>query len=267
MHSECARLRHPLSNHSPPTRRTSWRKARCAATRKRRSRSRTRTSKKAPPPPRRSPACTARRTRTRTARSRKPARRAATNTLPCRGRVDARSASGWGCAPRPALDARPVRHARCLETPEASACLRYGVFVSDAMSKRAFEKIKQGLDEVRAYLDGTTDKSRYRVHYARRRTKTKRLTPIPPGEILVEEFMKPNGVSQSRLSQRPVSAAVASMIWSMAARRSPPQSHCGWGNISAQRLSYGRTCSRPTNFALPVERVTQGVSKMFIYNG
>jgi hypothetical protein len=36
------------------------------------------------------------------------------------------------------------------------------------MSKRAFEKIKQGLDEARAYLDGTADKSRYRVHYAPR---------------------------------------------------------------------------------------------------
>ena len=69
------------------------------------------------------------------------------------------------------------------------------------MSKRAFEKIKQGLDDARAYLDGTADKSRYRVHYAPRRTKTKHLVPIPPGEILVEEFMKPNGVSQSRLSR------------------------------------------------------------------
>jgi hypothetical protein len=95
MPSECATLRRSLSNH--PTRRTPWRKARCAATRKRRNRSRTRTSKKAPPPPRRSPACTVRRTRTRTAtRSLKSARRAAANTLPCRGRVDARSASGWG---------------------------------------------------------------------------------------------------------------------------------------------------------------------------
>jgi addiction module HigA family antidote len=31
-------------------------------------------------------------------------------------------------------------------------------------------------------------------------TKTKRLEPIPPGEILAEEFMKPNGISQNRLS-------------------------------------------------------------------
>src|SRR4029077_11578787 len=76
-----------------------------------------------------------------------------------------------------------------------------GVFVSDAMSKRAFEKIKQGLDEARAYLDGTADKSRYRLHCEARRTKTERLAPISPGEILVEEFMKPNGVSQSRLAR------------------------------------------------------------------
>ena len=32
------------------------------------------------------------------------------------------------------------------------------------MSKRAFEKIKAGLDDARAYLDGSADKRRYRVH-------------------------------------------------------------------------------------------------------
>jgi addiction module HigA family antidote len=31
--------------------------------------------------------------------------------------------------------------------------------------------------------------------------KAKRLDPIPPGEILAEEFMKPNGVSQNRLAR------------------------------------------------------------------
>ncbi len=31
--------------------------------------------------------------------------------------------------------------------------------------------------------------------------KTKKLDPIPPGEILLEEFMKPNGVSQNRLAR------------------------------------------------------------------
>jgi len=32
-------------------------------------------------------------------------------------------------------------------------------------------------------------------------SKAKRLKPIPPGEILAEEFMKPNVVSQHRLSR------------------------------------------------------------------
>ncbi len=32
------------------------------------------------------------------------------------------------------------------------------------MNKRAFDKIKAGLDSAKAYLDGTADKRRYRVH-------------------------------------------------------------------------------------------------------
>src|SRR3954463_16402021 len=32
-------------------------------------------------------------------------------------------------------------------------------------------------------------------------TKAKRLEPIPPGEILLEEFMRPNGISQNRLAR------------------------------------------------------------------
>src|SRR4051812_49801482 len=31
--------------------------------------------------------------------------------------------------------------------------------------------------------------------------KAKRLDPIPPGEILLEEFMRPNGISQNRLAR------------------------------------------------------------------
>jgi len=31
--------------------------------------------------------------------------------------------------------------------------------------------------------------------------KTKHLDPIPPGEILAEEFMRPNDISQNRLSR------------------------------------------------------------------
>ena len=32
-------------------------------------------------------------------------------------------------------------------------------------------------------------------------TRKKQLAPIPPGEILAEEFMKPNGISQNRLAR------------------------------------------------------------------
>jgi putative transcriptional regulator len=32
------------------------------------------------------------------------------------------------------------------------------------MTKRAFDKIKTGLDSAKAYLDGTADKRKYRVH-------------------------------------------------------------------------------------------------------
>ena len=31
--------------------------------------------------------------------------------------------------------------------------------------------------------------------------RTKKLNPIPPGEILAEEFMKPNRISQNRLAR------------------------------------------------------------------
>jgi hypothetical protein len=37
------------------------------------------------------------------------------------------------------------------------------------MSKRAFDKIMAGVKEARAYLNGTADKTRYRVHASRRR--------------------------------------------------------------------------------------------------
>lgn len=36
------------------------------------------------------------------------------------------------------------------------------------MAKRAFDKIMAGVNDARAYLDGTADKSRYRVHAARK---------------------------------------------------------------------------------------------------
>src|SRR5207302_11153587 len=65
------------------------------------------------------------------------------------------------------------------------------------MAKCTFDRIMAGLDEARAYLDGTADKRRYRVHTARKR----KLRLVPPGEILAEEFMKPGGISQNRLAR------------------------------------------------------------------
>jgi len=43
------------------------------------------------------------------------------------------------------------------------------------MSKRAFDKIMAGVKEARAYLNGTADKARYRVHAPRERKDPKGL--------------------------------------------------------------------------------------------
>jgi addiction module HigA family antidote len=69
------------------------------------------------------------------------------------------------------------------------------------MTKRAFNKITRGLLDVRAYLDGTADKSRYRVHYPPRRSKAKRAPPMHPGEVLREEFLVPLGLSAGALAK------------------------------------------------------------------
>ena len=69
------------------------------------------------------------------------------------------------------------------------------------MTKRAFNKIMRGLLDARAYLDGTADKSRYRVHYPARRSREKRLRPIHPGEVLREEFLVPLGLSAGALAK------------------------------------------------------------------
>ena len=48
---------------------------------------------------------------------------------------------------------------------------------------------------------------------------TKLLDPIPPGEILIEEFMKPLGISQNRLA-RDIDVAVARINGIVHGRRS-----------------------------------------------
>ena len=62
-------------------------------------------------------------------------------------------------------------------------CPRPHFFVSRSMSKRAYEKIKRGLDATRPFIGGTVDTSSYRVHYGPGPAKMKHLDPIPPGEI------------------------------------------------------------------------------------
>jgi antitoxin HigA-1 len=69
------------------------------------------------------------------------------------------------------------------------------------MTKRAFNKIMRGLVDARAYLDGTADESRYRVHYPQRRSRAKRVRPMHPGEVLREEFLVPLRVSAGALAK------------------------------------------------------------------
>jgi hypothetical protein len=51
----------------------------------------------------------------------------------------------------------------------------YDVAPEPTMTKRVLNKIMKGLDATRAYLDGTADKRRYRVHKTRKR-RTRRLS-------------------------------------------------------------------------------------------
>jgi len=55
------------------------------------------------------------------------------------------------------------------------------------MTKRAFDKIMQGIGEARAYLEGTADKRRYRVHV--------------PEKINVKKIRQRLGLSQEAFAQ------------------------------------------------------------------
>jgi putative transcriptional regulator len=55
------------------------------------------------------------------------------------------------------------------------------------MSKRAFDKIMQGIGEVRTYLEGTADKRRYRVHV--------------PEKVNVRKIRQRLGLSQEAFAQ------------------------------------------------------------------
>ena len=77
------------------------------------------------------------------------------------------------------------------------------------MSKKAFEKIKAGLDSARAYLDGTTDKSLYRAHV--------------PQKVDVRKIRTRLGLSQEAFAETYGFAVSAVRDWEQG-RRKPERS-------------------------------------------
>jgi putative transcriptional regulator len=73
------------------------------------------------------------------------------------------------------------------------------------MSKRAFEKIKAGLDSAKAYLDGTADKRLYRVHV--------------PDKIDVRKIRRRLGLSQQAFAETYGFALSAVRDWEQGRRR------------------------------------------------
>lgn len=73
------------------------------------------------------------------------------------------------------------------------------------MSKRAFDKIMQGLKEAGAYLDGSADKSRYRVHV--------------PEDIDVRKIRRRLGLSQEAFARKYGFALSAVRDWEQGRRR------------------------------------------------
>ena len=77
------------------------------------------------------------------------------------------------------------------------------------MTKAAFEKIKAGLDEAKAYLDGSGDKSRYGIHV--------------PSRVNVKKIRVGLGLSQESFAQTYGFALSAVRDWEQG-RRQPDRS-------------------------------------------
>jgi putative transcriptional regulator len=73
------------------------------------------------------------------------------------------------------------------------------------MSKRAFGKIMQGIEEARTYLDGTADKRRYRIHV--------------PERVDVKRIRRRLGVSQEAFARTYGFALSAVRDWEQGRRR------------------------------------------------
>jgi putative transcriptional regulator len=77
------------------------------------------------------------------------------------------------------------------------------------MSKRAFDKIMQGIKEAGAYLDGSADKSRYRVHV--------------PTDVNVKKIRRRLGLSQEAFARKYGFTLAAVRDWEQG-RRTPERS-------------------------------------------
>lgn len=77
------------------------------------------------------------------------------------------------------------------------------------MTKRAFDKIKAGLDDAAAFLDGTADTKRYRVHV--------------PASVDVKKIRKRLGLSQESFAATYGFALSAVRDWEQG-RRQPERS-------------------------------------------
>ncbi len=73
------------------------------------------------------------------------------------------------------------------------------------MTKRAFNKIMQGIEEARAYLEGTADKRRYRVHV--------------PEKVDVRKIRRRLGLSQETFARTYGFALSAVRDWEQGRRR------------------------------------------------
>ena len=69
--------------------------------------------------------------------------------------------------------------------------------------------------------------------------RNEKLAPVHPGEILMEEFLKPMNLSQNRLALSMGVPAVASTKWSWESEALPPIPPLNWHAISACRLISG----------------------------
>jgi putative transcriptional regulator len=77
------------------------------------------------------------------------------------------------------------------------------------VTKSAFDKIKAGLDDARAYLEGTADKSRYGIHV--------------PNRVNVKKIRRHLGLSQESFAQTYGFALSAVRDWEQG-RRQPDRS-------------------------------------------